>query len=245
MYDIIITIARKDFNKLQFVVSSIIKNVPGFHNIYCISNISIPDRYRIDGIQCFIDDEVIDFDFFNIRMVNRRGWYRQQFIKLFQGITADNYLVIDGDVYINKPMEINTAHPYFLLGRDQHHLPYFQFMKDVFNLDQMYPHSFISEMMFFKRGMIGFMLDELKVDKYQFFNICAKEINKLNDPSGFSEYELYGNYVTKNWPDLYQYKQLKTIPTAKKREWTDDEIREHIRFYSRGNYDLLTMHSWI
>jgi hypothetical protein len=245
MFDILILIARKDFNKLEFVVKSIIRNIEGFHNIYCVSNIPIPNNFRADGVQYFVEDEVTDFDSFNIHMVNRRGWYKQQIIKLFQGITTDNYLVIDADVFINKPIEINTVHPTFWLGKDQYHLSYFQFMKEVCGLDKVYKHSFISEIMFFKRGVIQYFLDSLHINKYEFFKLYTDEINKLNDQSSFSEYELYGNYVTKNWPDLYQYKQIKTISTAKKREWTDDEIREYIHIYSRSNYDLITMHSWM
>lgn len=245
MFDIIIPIARKDFNKLRFVTDSILKNVTGFHNIYCISDVFIPKMYRTGDVQYFLDEDVLDFDISEIYRADRRGWYKQQFIKLFQGITLDNYLVVDGDVYINKPMEINITHPYFLLGKDQHHLPYFRFMKDVFGLERCYPHSFISETMFFKRGIIHQMLEQLNVNKYGFYKVCVKEINKINDASGFSEYELYGNFVTKHHPDLYRYKHIEVLSQRKLREWTDIEIRQHIQNNINSNYDLFTMHSWI
>jgi len=241
MFDILITVAQKDFNKLRFVVNSIQKRIDAYHNIYCISDMPMPDK--LNGVQYYIDDDVIDFDFSKIDMVNRRGWYKQQFIKLFQEITVDNYFVIDADVIINKPLEINTAHPFFFFGKDQSHQPYFTFLKDVLDLERAYPHSFICEMMFFKRVFIKYMLSELGVDRREFFDICAKEINKINDGSGFSEYEMYGNYMTKHFSGLYQYKNIKVMHQAKKRLWNDDEIKAYISEYK--DYDLLTMHTWI
>lgn len=243
MFDILLTIAEKDFNKLRFVISSIQKYVSGFHAIHCISNVPVKEKFV--GVQYHIDDEVIDFDFTKIDMENRRGWYKQQFIKLFQNVTADNYLVVDADVYINRPMEINIAHPFFLFGRDQYHLPYFRFMKEVLDLDKVYPHSFICETMFFKRSVMQYMLNELNVDKYEFFDICAKKINEINNGSSFSEYEMYGNYVTKNWKNFYQYKNIKVLHQHKRRQWTNEEIKSCISKYENTDYDILTMHTWL
>jgi hypothetical protein len=245
MFDILITIAEKDFNKLRFVEESIENSIEGWNDIFIISPVAIPDERIYMSNQLFTDKDVLDFDFSRIKMESRRGWYRQQFIKLFQEVTADNYLVIDADAYINKPLEINPAHPDFYLGKDQHHLPYFKFLKDVLNLDRVYPHSFIAEMMFFKRGVIKYMLNELKMDKQEFFNVAVDKINEIDNGSGFSEYEMYGNYVTKNWPDFYGYKSIEVSHQWKKREWTDNEIRQYIEKYKNTNYNILTMHSWM
>jgi len=245
MFDILITIAKKDFNKTSFLMESILKNVKYFEEIYCVSDKEVPKKFKIDGVNYFTDDEVIDFDFSKIDMEYRRGWYRQQFIKLFQEITQDNYLVIDGDIFINKPIEISSDTPYFFIGMDQYHLPYFHFLKDVMSLDKVYPRSFICEMMFFKRNIIRHILEKMNVDKYQFFDICTDGINKINNASGFSEYEMYGNYVTKNFPDFYGYKDIKVLHQHRKREWEDEEIKKHINKYIGSEYDIFTMHSWI
>lgn len=245
MFDVLITVGTKDFNKFRFVVKSIEKNVKGYYRIICIMQSPMPDCYRAEGVTYYNDSDVIDFDFTKINMEYRRGWYRQQFIKLFQEVTTDNYLVVDGDVCLNKPLTINLGHPHFYLGREQYHLPYFKFLKDVLDLERVYPHSFISEIMLFKRGMISYMLDQLHVDKHGFFDLAVSEINKINDASGFSEYELYGNYVSKHWPDAYQYRPIRVFHQAKKREWTIDEIGLYIHTYSKSTYDLFTMHSWI
>jgi hypothetical protein len=245
MFDILIVIAKKDFNKFPFLIDSILKDVDGFEEIYCVSDKEMPENIKIDGVNYFLDKDVIDFDFSKIEMEYRRGWYKQQFIKLFQDITQDNYLVIDGDIFINKPIKMSVDTPYFFIGMDQYHLPYFHFLKDVMNLDKAYPRSFICEMMLFKRDIIKHILEEMSVDKYQFFDICADGINKISNASGFSEYEMYGNYVTKNYPDLYGYKDIKVLHQHRKREWADDEVKKHIDKYIGSEYDIFTMHSWI
>jgi len=245
MFDVLITVAQKDFNKLPFVFESIHENIQGVNTYFVVSPVALPDEYMHLNAEYLIDHEILDFDFSKINMESRRGWYRQQFIKLLQTVTLDNYLVVDADVCINKSVVINTMDPYFYLGRDQNHKPYFECFNLICNLKREYPHSFISEMMFFKRGIIRYLLNDLGVTVQEFLNICVDAINVVNDGSSFSEYEFYGNYVTKTWFDLYQYKKINVFHQKKKRKWTDDEIRNYIDEYKGTNYDLLTMHSWI
>jgi hypothetical protein len=245
MFDILIVVAQKDFNKLPFVLEAIDKNILDINKYHLISPVAIPDEYIWIDSELHTDDEVIDFDFTRINMEARRGWYRQQFIKLFQTVTTDNYLVIDADTIINKKLEINPAHPSFYFGKDQYHLPYFEAMKRIAGIDKVYPHSFITEIMFFKRGILNYMLNTFRIDKYDFFDRCVDAINIINNASGFSEYEFYGNYVMSNWLDFYKCENINVMNTHKKRVWTDDEVSSCVQTYSNSNYDLFTMHSWI
>lgn len=241
--DVLIVTAPKDFNKLPFVVESLVKHIEENLNFFFVSPCAIPDEYMPINGQYLMDHEVVDFDFYSINMKHRRGWYRQQFIKLFQTVTSDKYLVVDSDVWVDT--QLNIEKPTFFLGKDQLHKPYFDLMKAVVNLDRVYPHSFISEIMYFERERIHHMLNYIKTDEYGFFTRCVEHINRANDASGFSEYELYGNYVTKNWPKDYQYQDIKVLGQAKKKEWTSSEMANHINANTGKGYDLLTMHSWI
>jgi len=244
MFDVLITIAEKDFNKLRFVVKSIALNVEGFNKIYIVSDKTIPKEFKVDGVLYFTDD-IIDFNFSKINIVNRIGWYKQQFIKLFQDITLDNYLVIDSDAYINSPLTVDVEKPSFWFGEDQCHKPYFNLMKNIFELDKCYPYSFINEMMFFKRDIIVDMVSRTGLTKDGVFDLCVKEINRMNNQSGFSEYELYGNYVTKYYPGLYDYVYLKVKKIAKQRLWTDEEMAKAIESNKYSRVNIISMHSWI
>lgn len=247
-YDVLITVAEKDFNKLRFVYDSIVNNLDGVRRVYVISNVKIPQNKTISGIKYFLDSQVLDLDFsrFTGKIKEREGWYKQQFIKLLQEVTRDNYLVVDADVVLNRKVQvIINGKPVFLLGRNQHNKPYFDLMKTVFDLDKVYQHSFINEIMFFKRDIIKHLLSYMGVNKYGFFELVLNQLNKADQISGFSEYELYGNYVTKYFPNEYSYKHMRTYPNGKDREWTEYEIQKYIDSFKGLDYDILSIHSWV
>lgn len=245
MFDILILVAPKDYNKLRFVCDSIIRNVEDYHKIYIVSPTAISDFDMYCDAEYLNDRDVLDFDFSKIKMQNRQGWYRQQFIKLFQEVTNSNWLVVDSDIWINKPLSINPGIPVFYLGKDQNHPAYFKLMESLFGFGRVYPHSFISELMLFKRGFVNYMLLSFGMDRKTFIEACVEKINEMNDASGFSEYELYGNYITKNFPNAYSHQYLNVSSNHKNRNWTDQEMSNLIKTNLNSDYDLLTMHSWI
>ena len=244
-YDILIPVAAKDYNKLRFVCESIVKNIQGYNKIYIISPTAISDFDMYLDAVYLNDRDVIDFDFTRINMPGRRGWYRQQFIKLFQQVTLDNYLVVDSDIWIDSKLEVDPSNPVFYLGKDQCHDPYFRLTADLFGLVKRFDHSFISEIMLFNRRLICTFLSSHNIDEYQFFDLVADKINEMNDNSGFSEYEFYGTYIFTKHRDRYGFKKLNVKHTAKKSVWSVKEMEDHIRKYSGNGYDILTMHSWI
>jgi hypothetical protein len=248
MYDILIPVAEKDFVKLRFVWESIINNLSGFDRICCVSNVKMPISLRLPSVEYYTDADIIDFDYmrFTGAIKNHEGWYVQQYIKLFQKVTEDDYLEVDADVFFNRKVDIiDSGKPSFLFGRDQYHVPYFNLMERVFDLEKVYPYSFINETMFFKRSIINQFLDSFKIDARGFFELILNEVNRVNEMSGFSEYEFYGNYVTKYFKDCYNYKYLKTQLGGKYGYWAEDEIRQYVNFYKNTDFDLISMHSWI
>lgn len=243
MFDILILLAHKDFSKFKYVYDSLI-NIPGYNKVYCISSENVPEK--ISGVNYFTDKDVIDFDFskFTGNVQLNSGWYVQQFIKLFQQVTLDNYLVLDSDTIINKKINIiENGKPSFILGRDSLHKPYFDLMKRLFDLERVYNHSFISEIMFFKRKFINKMLSFYGIDKYGFFNMVSDEINRVNKIVGFSEYEFYGNFVTKYLPEVYNYKYIKATMRGKSSVWTDSDILIFIKLHE--DCDIISFHTWL
>ena len=247
MFDILILSSEKDFNKIKFVYESINKNIENFNKINVISNVKIPDNIKISDILYYTDDEVINFDFskFRSNVQKRKGWYVQQYIKLFQNITLPEYLVVDSDIFFNRKIQIDENKPVFFFGRDQYHLPYFEFMKRILNLDKIHNYSFINEIMYFKRSFIKKMLDVLDVDDIEFFELSVNILNEMNEPAGISEYELYGNFVTKYFPNFYDYKHIKTYLGGKHEQWKDEEVLNYMKMFKDKDYDIVSMHTWI
>ena len=245
-YDILIPAHEKDFSKLRFVYDSILKNLKGFDKFYCISNIKIPEALRISNVNYFTDDEVLDFDFSILKMQKRVGWYRQQFIKHFQQVTGDNYLITESDNIYLKPVDIiEDGKPTFLLGKDQNHAPYYQITQKLFGFGREYPYSFINEVMYIKRDYINELVALTPYNKYGYFNLIMTEINRMDEASGMSDYDLYGNFVAKYHPNEYNYKKVETVVLSKHKEWTPEEIQQRIDLLSRSNNVMVKLHTWL
>jgi hypothetical protein len=245
MFDVLITCAKKDFVKLIPVITAIFRNAAGLRQVHVVSDVPVKNGHRMGGVHYYTDDEILNLDFSRIDNIARRGWYRQQFIKLFQDVTCDNYLVIDADAYLNRSIKISSAFPDFYIGRDQYHKPYFETFALIGGPAKVYPHSFISEMMLLKRGFIQCTLNNLHRDKRDFFESVCDAVNVVGHASSFSEYEWYGNHVMTYNPEWYGIKNIKVCQQKKTRVWTEDEVKKCIERYSPGDYDLITMHSWM
>ena len=248
MYDILIPAHEKDFVKLRFVHDSIIKNIEGFNGIFCITNVKVPKNLKISGVQYFTDNEVIDFDFslFRGTIQKRTGWYRQQFVKLFQNVTGDEYLVTEADnIYNQKVNILEDDKPIFYLGKDQNHVPYYNITQKLLGYGREYNYSFINEIMYIKRRYVKELVGLTKFNKYGFFELFAAELNRTQEVSGSSDYDLYGNFVAKYHKDEYLYKHVNTVVTAKHKIWTEKEITDQINLHKDSDNVLIKIHSWI
>jgi hypothetical protein len=246
-FDILITTAPKDYNKLPFVIDSVRKNICGFDTIYCVSPTEIKRENKLEGVVYVLDSDFVSFDYSKLINKKRKGWYTQQFIKLFQWITNDNYLVIDSDAIILKPLSIfnRQGMPYFFLGEDQKHLPYFDFMRQMFGFGRTFDHSFINEIMFFKREYIIDMVNSIGMGVIDFMDKSIDLINKINHKtSSFSEYETYGNWIVENKPESYDFKVLKCKTMGKSSQYSITDIERLIKQYKK-DYDKLSLHTWL
>jgi hypothetical protein len=245
MFDILITIAEKDFNKLRFCVNPIDLYVLRFNKIHVVSDIEIPEKYKPErAINYHLDRDVlpIDFELFDNK---RKGWYKQQFIKLFQTITDHNYLVIDGDTVLMRPLQVNPNYPCFYHGKNQFHKPYFELMTRLFGVTQANPYSFINEIMLFKRGYVLEMLEKLHLSVFGFIDKVILDVNESREWSGFSEYELYGHWMSLNHPGAYIHRILRTGSKAKKEIWSDEAVEKFIQDSHNMGLDKISLHSWI
>ena len=248
MYDILLAMAEKDFIKFRFVYASVMEHLEGFDQIHCITPVPVPRKLRIEGVHYSLDEEAIDFDFGNCKgMIKKRtNWYKQQFIDLFQVVTGDNYFQIDADICFNRKVNvIENGKPSFLFGKDQDHPPYREITQKLFGFGREYPYSFINEMMYFKRDVIKELVASTGLTKYGFFEQIINEVNRTQQESGFSEYDTYGNYVTKYLPDTYNYKHLKVLRTSKRRVWRKEEVLTLINKHKNQDFDVLAYHTYL
>lgn len=283
-YEVVIPAAAKDYNKLPYLFESLHYLTPKPKKINVIYDNSsfkgvFPNGYSVyeDNvlIEFIREQDVLDFNPRAAKMFRRPQWIYQQFLKLFQNITTtDDYLILDSDLIINRPLDLldENGKPKFFLGNDQHHVPYFKYSQDMFGFGREYDYSFISEIMLFKKSMTHRLLGEFYMSlrhssdygfeydrKYMelFFNTegrknAIKELYNLTcigatDNWIPADYEIYGNFIEKLYPDMYTKVKIKTLMKGRyiNQPWQDEELEQYIEEMKGTDYDTFTAHTWI
>ena len=237
-YDLIVLAHPKDYIKLQYGLNSCMEFLfPKPENIYVVS----PSEICSDKITHIFDEDAIPVKLDQINF-KRQNWIYQQLIKLFQDFTEnDFYLTVDSDVIFNKRQNLfeNEKPVFFISDRKQHHKPYFNFMDKWSGMERVVNYTFINDFMMFDKKICQEMLPDIDV-----FLDFANQV--FCDECVLSEFELYGNYVSWAYPEMYETKFTTTQLNGKNSQtpWTSDEIESLITRNRISNLDLFTIHSW-
>ena len=232
-YDAVILSHPKDYNKLPFCLNSLVNLEPYPQNIYVIS----PDRHYIDNVISVLDHEAIGVFVDQIKY-KRPFWILQQLLGLYQNFTLnDIYMVIDGDVIFNRPLIFNGK-TFFISDREQHHQPYFNFMKEYFKLEKKINFTFINDFMLFDKNICKKFLPPL--------GEFVEDLNQwLQDEKYLlADYELYGNWVHNNMPGEYTIRQTKQKTLGQFAMWDTQQIKILVETAKTLPIDLFTVHTW-
>lgn len=245
-YDIFLCSAKKDYNKIKYTVQAIKDNVTGYKNIFLCTPTKL--NLNINGVIQCLDREVLDINPFQFKY--RPNWIYQQMLKLFQNITPnDYYATIDTDILINRKMCYfnSEGKPVWYMGWEQNNRPYFEFQEKMFGYGRVHNHTFIADMNFFNKKIIKEMLDRFG---YDFNSYIKKSIEVINDKCYPAENEVYGSYIHKFHPGMYEYKELKFDVGGRVQKdphqfiYSEEEIEKIIKESKSNNFDIITMHSW-
>ena len=207
-YDLIIPCHPKDYVKLQYCANSCMKYLnPRPCNIYIVC----PDEFETsdDLIKHVSDDEAVNINAQDINF-HRKNWIYQQIVKLGQDFTEnDLYLCVDSDLIFNKAIDLfdENRPKFFISDREQNHKPYFNFMKKSHDLEKQVNHTFINDFMMFDKKICSEIIDIESGGLEGFLSFCNEN---LSDDCLLSEFELYGNYVSKHYPKKYSKQETKT-----------------------------------
>lgn len=211
-YDVTIKAHPKDYYKLDFVLDSLIFLHPQPENVYIISPDGfVPDNKKyFDKIVAVKDSQIIP----NINKNNlnyRKNWTWQNIVSILQDVTKnDLYLDIQADNFFINDIElfdINGKPNIFRSTQNSinndGHPPYFNFNKNVFNLERKWNgYSYIIE----------FMLYDKKILKDFFnknFESSDKLLNKIyeniNESSYLGDQEFYGNLIDNHYKNHYNF----------------------------------------
>jgi hypothetical protein len=102
--------------------------------------------------------------------------------------------------------------------KNEHHVPYFKIINMLFDgsVFKLTNRSFIAEHMMIDKDIMVEILEKIennkKINGNNFYEkiLYAIDRNEIGG-SGFSEFETYGNYVLKYYPEIYCPRELRTL----------------------------------
>lgn len=245
-YEVIIVAAPKDYNKVKYAIAYAKKYlVPQPLRYHLITPTSGRDFFSGSGIDWHDEQAVLPLNT-RLSKFKRPLWVYQQFLKLGQNVTlTDFYLIIDSDLILLKPINVwNDVKPQFFIGANDTYTPDIATMEKLWNLTQVYPESFISEMMMMNKVISRDILDRIGGLNKAYCKVCDL-IPYDGTTYRFSEYQLYGNFVHKYHPGMYDFRRLNVRLIAQFGEYTDEHIEKLISAMNVDGLEAFTYHTWV
>ena len=234
-FDVLIPVARKDANFVRHTIRYVNENIVGCNKIYIVTNkANFPKLAYTAGIDkvVLLDENALvpELSFSKVRQfivshgeeVGCTGWYFQQLLKFAFATTdyaKEYYLTWDADTLpLNKIEFFKDGKP-LLTKKSEYHKPYFETTQRLLGLGKLADFSFVAEHMLFKVDIVREMIkniaanDSLNGDSWAEKILVACELGR-GEGCCFSEFETYGTYCWKYYPNLYATRRLNTFRGA-------------------------------
>lgn len=233
--DIIIPVIEKDLHILPLCLEGIRKCINNhIDNIYIVAphNENIIEFSKRNNLTYIDELSVLGYSADSLKLMinnigDRSGWLFQQLIKLSGNIGDNRYfIVIDSDHILIRPHTFLTLdnNPVFYMSHESHY-PYYENYKRLFGYFPFSTLSYVSHKMIFDKEELKKYHAEIE-KKHPNLGRWDKIIRTLynkNELSGFSEFECYGHFYSKEkirFPWFQQalyYKQIDSYVELKKR----------------------------
>ncbi len=252
--DVVVLSCEKDLETLEYCLKGIKENViPKPRRIIVISEKKLTenaqwfDEKQFPFSKSDVSKELLYDDPEKIvqhTVGGRVGWYYQQLLKLYAykvipGI-ADNVLIVDSDTVFLKPVQIlnkyNTG--LYATGKEKHQ-PYFIHMNKLIpGLKRVFPkYSGIVHHMLFQKEVLDDLFSTIE-NQHQcsaWKAMCHLVDSKSLYKSGFSEYEIYFNFLFSKKSNV-QIKPLK---------WRNINSLSLLPECQKEKYDFVSCHDYL
>lgn len=234
LYDAVLMVTPDKLELLQKTYFYLCKNL-GAKKVILVANSrckrEIEEMFKNVGqIEYLDENEILDgLNYESVKKIlcsicgnsYRTGWFFQQFLKMAYAFRCkdDYYLVFDADTVALNPISYfdSDGRPQFIVKREYYNF-YFHtidvlFDGEVKRMDENV--SYIAEnMMISKQIMLAMINDILANEKLEgrtFYEKILRAVDrKVVMDTGFSEFETYGNYVMRFYPETYAQIRMRT-----------------------------------
>jgi Family of unknown function (DUF6492) len=211
LIDIVIPCIERDLITLPFVVKNARRFLTNRTNrIYIIGpdKFSLVDFCRLNNLVFINENNVLpitikDIDYYSIDGCDRRGWLFQQLLKLAADsfVEAPSYYVVDADTVLMSPQSIIENDKIILNISDEFHKPYRAAYERLLGEKPLAPVSFVSHQMLFEKKTLAKLKEKIEFHtNLPWFNAIINTVD-CSEISSFSEYETYGNFLLKYYPN--------------------------------------------
>jgi hypothetical protein len=179
------------------------------------------------------------------------GWYLQQFLKIGFALSPyakEQYLIWDADTFPLKPLRFYENGKFVITPKTEYHIAYFKTIHKILGLDKMADYSFIAEHMIIDSAIMKKMTYAILQSDVPGTTWYEKIINALDvkDESelskfAFSEFETYGTFCLKYYPDIFVTRNLKTFREAGKlygRGVTQKQLQALSEQYDTASFEV-------
>ena len=209
--DVIIPVIETDLAVLPLCIEGLRKNINHtIKNIYLVSpgNTAIKDFALAHGVT-FLDETILfDYTPASINYIitagrhdglNRSGWIYQQLVKLSgRAGTCRYYLATDADHILLQPHSfITNDNRSVFYQSTEYNIPYYKAIKKLLGFYPLTLFSYVSHKMIFDKEQLKELQLRIETNagsKQSWDRVIISNLNS-NEVSGFSEFELYGNFV--------------------------------------------------
>jgi hypothetical protein len=246
--DIIITVAKKDINKLENCLLGIKKNIlHTISNIFIIGvqNVELEKIEKKFGCIHVEENSLLRKDSLGIKYyfndIDRSGWLFQQLLNYQAVISLGNEkikLSIDSDTVFCKKQKFEKNNKIIFSAANSYHLPYFVSAKNLLDLKEVTNVSFTSHHIIYNKEYLLEMLNYLE-KKYSliWYKAIIGNIN-YNCLSNHSEHETYAQFVMSKYKDTTKIEYWFNKTVFKK------DKKEFYNIFDCFLYKTLSFHSW-
>lgn len=226
--EVMLPVAEKDVSMIPAVVNGIRRKV--MHPIRRVTIVGSRNgscgKVAVQAGCAFIDEaEVLPIDKASIvyrsKGFDRSGWLYQQLLKIsFASCSLERYcLVCDADTVFASRQSLVLGGRVLFHYSDELHLPYRRSIADLLGRKLSHPVSFVSHHALFDREIVKSMIDEIERERREPWHAAIVALADPDEPSVFSEYELYGYYFAATAPKrvAVQYWHNLAFPRAQRR----------------------------
>lgn len=258
LYDLVMMVTPNSFPLCKRTVEYVYKNIKP-KRIVLIGNRKVKDLVGSDCV--FVDeDELLDgLSFANVKKIlldrigdaQRTGWYLQQFLKMGYALKCDDaaYMVWDSDTIPLNEIDYFSNNKYKFFTKTEYHKPYFETINKILdnNVSRWNKDvSFISENMIFSVPIMRSLINDIQTYVQNggafwekiLYSIDLKDIGW----SGFSEFETYGNYVMKYFPEVYELHKIKSLRNGCR--YFGNEPSDEVLFWISNEFQTISFEQW-